>query len=106
MHLSRYNLSAAATRPLTDSYTLLLPNQREEETRQTRFVRHRFIFRRVIRLVDDVIFIGDQFICRCDTGADNYRGLLCRWVEDRMTRPADQIGRLAYQLVAHMGSWA
>jgi len=31
--------------------------------------------------------------------------LLRRWAEERMKTPAEEIGRLAYQLVAHMGSW-
>ncbi len=31
--------------------------------------------------------------------------LLRRWAEEHMKTPAEQIGRLAYQLVAHLGSW-
>jgi AcrR family transcriptional regulator len=31
--------------------------------------------------------------------------LLRRWAEEGMKIPAEQMGQLAYQLVAHMGSW-
>lgn len=32
--------------------------------------------------------------------------LLRRWAEEGVKRPAEQVGQLAYQLVAHMGYWA
>ena len=32
--------------------------------------------------------------------------LLRRWAAEGMKTPAEQMGQLAYQLVAHMGSWA
>ena len=32
--------------------------------------------------------------------------ILRRWAEERMKTPAEQIGQLAYRLVANMGSWA